>query len=28
MKKSFVYALLGAIATAGSTAEWKQRSVY
>ena len=28
MKSTFVAALIGAIANAGTTAEWKQRSVY
>lgn len=28
MKTTFVAALIGTIANAGTTAEWKQRSVY
>ena len=28
MKASFITALIGAVANAGTTAEWKQRSVY
>lgn len=28
MKTSFIAAMLGAVATAGSTADWKKRSVY